>query len=514
LSQSFPRQGSNLAPGQGYRLTIDPLGSRALKACLPERLYDLVVATSGTLGDRFTIYDQKKRVLRQVDFPHAADAADIDVSKLTDRLLLRLIPLAGLGDAVHFGKTGSHYASSGSSVTVHFADGTRAAGALLVGAEGIDSRVRRQLVPQAAFRDTGARAIFGRTPLRIDGEQVLADEMIGNGALVVAPERHALFFTNIRLREPPEEAAARVAPEVDLPPREDYVTWAVVFSADDQSTAESDGAVTLKDLAVAYAEMFPPEFARIVERADAGGRRARSHPPGRAGRALAAGSSHPGGRRDPRNATIRRARRERRPAGRQQLGHAPRGRRARRARSCLGGGRLRGDDAAIRVRRRQSRRSRDAGDARITGGDVMQCSDLMRTDVQTVGESDSIRQAAERMSVTNVGFLPVCDESSKVLGTVTDRDILIRAVAAAAIPEVARVGDVMSRSVVCCRPDDDLDLAEQIMAQHQVSRIVLTDDGGLLAGVISLSDIAENEAGLRTADLLRDITAREAPRLT
>ena len=142
----------------------------------------------------------------------------------------------------------------------------------------------------------------------------------------------------------------------------------------------------------------------------------------------------------------------------------------------------------------------------------MQCAELMRTDVQTVSEGHSLRQAAERMAVANVGFLPVCDESGKVLGTVTDRDIVIRAVAAGSSPENARVGDVMTREVVSCRPEDDLDLAEQAMAQHQVSRILITDDGGILSGVISLSDLAENEPSQRAGEVLRDIAAREAPR--
>src|SRR5919204_2416666 len=77
----YERDASASTRGQGYRLTIDPLGSRALKACLPERLYDLLVATSGKLGERFTIYDQRMRVVRQLDFPHPPHAADVDVGK-------------------------------------------------------------------------------------------------------------------------------------------------------------------------------------------------------------------------------------------------------------------------------------------------------------------------------------------------------------------------------------------------------------------------------------------------
>jgi CBS domain-containing protein len=137
----------------------------------------------------------------------------------------------------------------------------------------------------------------------------------------------------------------------------------------------------------------------------------------------------------------------------------------------------------------------------------------MKQYVQTVGEDDTIRWAAEKMAMANVGFLPVCDGSGKVLGTITDRDITIRATAKGRVPEECRVGEIMSRQVVACRADDDLEDVERLMAQHQKSRLLVTSESGGLIGVISLSDVAESDSGRRVAKTLREVAAREAPRV-
>jgi CBS domain-containing protein len=139
------------------------------------------------------------------------------------------------------------------------------------------------------------------------------------------------------------------------------------------------------------------------------------------------------------------------------------------------------------------------------------CADLMKRRVQTARASDPIDRAAEKMALGNLGFLPVCDDDKRVIGTLTDRDIVVRVVAKGRSPEACTVGDVMSRDVVACEADDDLTLAEQLMARNQVSRLVVTDDDGTLAGVISLSDVAEHEPARRVARTLRAVAAREAP---
>ena len=80
----------------------------------------------------------------------------------------------------------------------------------------------------------------------------------------------------------------------------------------------------------------------------------------------------------------------------------------------------------------------------------------MKTEVQTVGPDDTVQWASEKMTWADVGFLPVCDADRRVIGVITDRDIVVRVVAKGISPENARVGDCMTCEVVMCRPTDDL----------------------------------------------------------
>ena len=138
----------------------------------------------------------------------------------------------------------------------------------------------------------------------------------------------------------------------------------------------------------------------------------------------------------------------------------------------------------------------------------MRCREIMKSDVESVSSTDSAQTAARLMRDENVGFLPVCDQSKRVIGTITDRDLTIRVLAEAS-PSTTRVEDVMTREVVCCRPDDDLEDAEKLMGKNQKSRIVVIDAGGALVGVISLSDIAQREVGPKASQTLREVSQRE-----
>jgi CBS domain-containing protein len=144
----------------------------------------------------------------------------------------------------------------------------------------------------------------------------------------------------------------------------------------------------------------------------------------------------------------------------------------------------------------------------------LRCADFMKREVQTVAPHDSAQRASEKMTLADVGFLPVCDSDRRVVGTITDRDIVVRVVAKGLPPDDTPVADAMSADVAVCRPDDDLTAAARLMGQRQVSRIVIADDNGILMGVISLSDLAERASARRAADTLRAVAAREAPRHT
>jgi CBS domain-containing protein len=140
----------------------------------------------------------------------------------------------------------------------------------------------------------------------------------------------------------------------------------------------------------------------------------------------------------------------------------------------------------------------------------MQCNEIMKSDLQTIGEEATIQEAAEKMASARIGFLPVCDERGKVLGTLTDRDITVRAVAHDRLPSGCTVKEVMSREVISCLPTDSLGTAEQSMVDHRKSRLLIVDQTGVLRGVISLSDIAQREQGHRAAITLKHVASRES----
>jgi CBS domain-containing protein len=133
----------------------------------------------------------------------------------------------------------------------------------------------------------------------------------------------------------------------------------------------------------------------------------------------------------------------------------------------------------------------------------------MKRDVTCVAPEEASKQAARKMREQNVGFLPVCDAQGRILGTITDRDIAVRLVADDR-PASTPVEQIMTREVVAARPSDDIREAHKLMAQRRKSRIMCVDDAGRLVGVISLSDIAQNDDSGRTAETLQKVSEREA----
>jgi len=135
------------------------------------------------------------------------------------------------------------------------------------------------------------------------------------------------------------------------------------------------------------------------------------------------------------------------------------------------------------------------------------CEAAMQHPVQTLLESDPIQAAAERMRDAKVGFLPVCNTAGIAVGVLTDRDIVIRAVAGHLSPE-APVGSVMTRGVVACRSKDSLVRAISLMRERHLERVLCVDIVGRPVGVISLSEVARYEDAIRMAKTVREIVLR------
>lgn len=130
--------------------------------------------------------------------------------------------------------------------------------------------------------------------------------------------------------------------------------------------------------------------------------------------------------------------------------------------------------------------------------------DAMTSDVKTAAQSQSITEAAQLMKEEGVGAIPIVD-GDRLVGMLTDRDIVIRAIADGSDPQATQVGDIASRDPVTVRPDDDLDDAIRLMAQHQVRRLPVVEDGHLV-GVVATADVAQEAKEKDLGHLVEEIS--------
>jgi CBS domain-containing protein len=102
-----------------------------------------------------------------------------------------------------------------------------------------------------------------------------------------------------------------------------------------------------------------------------------------------------------------------------------------------------------------------------------------------------VDQAAQLMKEEDVGLLPVVmDDSGKLIGVLTDRDIVMKVVAGSLDPQSTEVGEVMTANPLACRPQDASEAALDIMRTHQVRRVPVVDEAGLVVGIIAQADVA------------------------
>jgi len=121
-------------------------------------------------------------------------------------------------------------------------------------------------------------------------------------------------------------------------------------------------------------------------------------------------------------------------------------------------------------------------------------SDIMSTQVQTIEPQESLRSAALTMLQQDIGALPVC-QGQRLLGMLTDRDIVVRGLAAGLDPDTACASDVMSDNVEFCTPDQDTEEVMRLMGEHQVRRMPVVDTDRNLVGIVALADLALRQPG-------------------
>lgn len=231
----YERDTSPVARGQGYRFHLNEHGERALRQCLPPRLFELAMATRGqesTGGTIFSAMDGKLREVNRFRFAERGSGELVTVGSAVDRLTLRQILLAELEDVVLFGKAFTHYEQQpGGAVRAVFADGTQAVGDVLVAADGASSWVRRQFLPHGEPLDSGIRWLGGKTDLTEELRAALPIQVEDSFGFVPGPGVTVLFGLFL-FREDPRQAAARLAPELHFHDPVDYAFWGVLIHKD------------------------------------------------------------------------------------------------------------------------------------------------------------------------------------------------------------------------------------------------------------------------------------------
>jgi CBS domain-containing protein len=144
-----------------------------------------------------------------------------------------------------------------------------------------------------------------------------------------------------------------------------------------------------------------------------------------------------------------------------------------------------------------------AGDLDAKGG-AMKISEIMTTKPVTVGPRATLGEVATLMRQEDCGSIPVV-ENGRLVGIVTDRDIVVRAIAAGKDPKSTPVSEVMSADPVTVDPKGDVKDAERQMRERQVRRLPVVEDGRLV-GIIVTAQIARSAEAKQTGETIKDIS--------
>ena len=140
---------------------------------------------------------------------------------------------------------------------------------------------------------------------------------------------------------------------------------------------------------------------------------------------------------------------------------------------------------------------------------MKKCNEIMTKNPVYCLPNDTVIKAAELMKSKNIGPILVIEneQTQRLVGIVTDRDLALKVVAEGRDPKTTKVEAVMTRKVVTCRADDDLQKALDTMAEHQLRRIPVVDNDHKILGIIAQADVATRvDQPEKTAEMVKEIS--------
>ncbi len=131
--------------------------------------------------------------------------------------------------------------------------------------------------------------------------------------------------------------------------------------------------------------------------------------------------------------------------------------------------------------------------------------EVMTESPRTVRGDDTVAAAAKLMRDEDAGIAPVTEDGGKLVGVVTDRDLAIRVIAEGKDPRSTKVVEIASEKIYTVEPQQDLDEALSLMAQHQVRRLPVVERGKLV-GILAQADVARHADPERTGKVVEEIS--------
>jgi 2-polyprenyl-6-methoxyphenol hydroxylase-like FAD-dependent oxidoreductase len=265
--QVFERDRTPTSQLQGYRLSINETGSRALKDCLPEEVFQRLTENAARPSETVTFFDHRLNRLLSIDLPHH-DRRDIRAERPVNRRTLRQILLEGLDGIVQFDKKFAAFspASSG-AVEARFEDGSTAVGDVIVGADGASSHVRALLLPEAKREDLGILGITGMLALTGQVRDFVLAAILHGPTLILGSRGRFMFGSSVQYDGLTAHDGAP-ADKALAGDREDYVMWGVSARRDKFSLPAGGKTPSGQQLKLAAGELvsdWHPALRQLVQ---------------------------------------------------------------------------------------------------------------------------------------------------------------------------------------------------------------------------------------------------------